>query len=300
AGELGLHLGLETASRVPRFDSPPSPARRGYLPVMVIGGSDYYDKTPAAAARFDALHATQTDDTTFYVEEARNREGPVLEVGCGTGRVTLAIAEAGVRVVGIDSSAHMLEVAVRKRNRAPEEVRKRIDLVRADMRRFAFRRAFAQVFMPYRVFQSMLIIPDQLAALAAIRLALVSHGRLVFNVFDPRVDLMAGDHHEPLPVQDSGREYSDERGRVRERFTARYDLPAQLVDVTFIYERLDDAGAVVEREFEPLRLRYFYRFEIEHLLQRAGYEVEALYGGWEREPFDRNGQEMIWTVRRSD
>jgi ubiquinone/menaquinone biosynthesis C-methylase UbiE len=78
---------------------------------VVIGGSDYYDKTPAAAARYDALHATQIEDTAFYVGEAQNHGAPVLEIGCGTGRVTLAIAEAGVRVVGIDSSAHMLEVA---------------------------------------------------------------------------------------------------------------------------------------------------------------------------------------------
>lgn len=267
---------------------------------MVIGGSNYYDKTPTAAARYDALHATQTEDTAFYVEEARNHGAPVLEIGCGTGRVTLAIAEAGVRVVGIDSSAHMLEVAASKRGRVPEEVQKRIALVRGDMRSFAFRRTFAQVLMPYRVFQSMLEVTDQLAALAAIRSALAPRGRLVFNVFDPRIDLLAGDSHDPLPVQDSGRDYRDDRGLVRERFTVRYDLPAQLLDVTFIYERLDDAGAVVAREFEPLRLRYFHRFEIEHLLHRAGYVVEALYGGWERKPFDRNGQEMVWTARRSD
>jgi SAM-dependent methyltransferase len=267
---------------------------------VVIGGSDYYDKTPAAAARYDALHATQTEDTAFYVEEARNHGGPVLEVGCGTGRVTLAIAEAGVRVVGIDSSAHMLEVAASKRSRMPDDVGKRIALVRGDMRWFAFQRTFAQVLMPYRVFQSMLEVADQLEALAAIRSVLAPKGRLVFNVFDPRVDLLAGDDRDPLPAQDSGREYSDDRGLVRERFTVRYDLPAQLLDVTFIYERLDDAGAVVAREFEPLRLRYFHRFEIEHLLHRAGYEIEALYGGWEREVFDRNGQEMIWIARRSD
>jgi SAM-dependent methyltransferase len=266
---------------------------------MALGGSDYYDKTPAAAERYDALHATQTEDTAFYVEEARNG-GPVLEIGCGTGRVTLAIAEAGVRVVGIDSSTHMLRVAARKRRRAPEEIRARIDLVRADMRRFAFRRAFAQVFMPFRVLQSMLEVPDQLAALAAIRSALALDGRLVFNVFDPRIDLLSRGGDDPLPLQDSGRTYAYERGEVRERFTVRYDLPAQLLDVTFVYERLDEAGVVVAREFEPLRLRYFHRFEIEHLLHRAGYEVEALYGGWKKGPFERNGLEMIWIARRSD
>lgn len=265
-----------------------------------IVGSHYYDNTPAAATRYDALHATQIEDVAFYAEEARHYGGPVLEVGCGTGRVTMAIAEVGVRVFGIDSSAHMLAVAASKRSGAPEEIRGRIDLVRADMRWFAFRRTFAQVFMPFRVLQSMLEVPDQLAALAAIRSALALDGRLVFNVFDPRIDLLSLRGDDPLPLQDSGRTYDDGRGEVRERFTVRYDLPAQLLDVTFVYERLGGAGAVVAREFEPLRLRYFHRFEIEHLLHRAGYEVEALYGGWKKEPFERNGQEMIWTARRSD
>jgi hypothetical protein len=72
----------------------------------------------------------------------------------------------------------------------------------------------------------------------------------------------------------------------------------QLLDLTFLYERAAP-GDLVEREIEPLRLRYFHRFEIEHLLARAGYEVEALYGDWDRGPFVENGQEMIWVARRA-
>lgn len=257
----------------------------------------YYDRTPAAAVRYDRLHAAQVDDVRFYVEEARREPGPVLEAGCGTGRITLPIAEAGARIVGLDRSPYMLAVAEAKRRAAPAEVRSRSVFVRADLRRFAFRRPFAQAFLPFRVFQALLTVPDQLAALASIRAALRPRGRLVFNVFDPRADLLA-DGGSPGRVRESGRGYEDTGAPVRERFVARYDLVEQLLDLTFLYEREATVDGV-EREFEPLRLRYFHRFEIEHLLARAGYEVEALYGDWDRGPFVENGQEMIWVARRT-
>jgi SAM-dependent methyltransferase len=260
-------------------------------------GDSYYDQTPAAAARYDRLHAGQLHDVRFYVEEARREPGPILEAGCGTGRITLSIAEAGVGAVGLDRSPHMLAVAEAKRRAAPAPVRSRCAFVRADLRRFAFRHPFAQVFLPFRVFQALLTVEDQLAALASIRGALGPGGRLVFNVFDPRADLLAGDG-APGRVRESGREYEDSGTRVRERYVARYDRVEQLLDLTFLYEREAPANGA-ERVFEPLRLRYFHRFEIEHLLARAGYEVEALYGDWQRGPFVENGQEMIWVARRA-
>jgi hypothetical protein len=116
-------------------------------------------------------------------------------------------------------------------------------------------------------------------------------------VFDPRADLLA-DGGAVERVRESGRRYEDAGTRVRERFVARYDLVEQILDLTFLYERETPNGAV-ERAFEPVRLRYFHRFEIEHLLGRAGYEVEALYGDWQRGPFVENGQEMIWVARRT-
>jgi SAM-dependent methyltransferase len=258
-------------------------------------GDRYRD--PAAAARYDQLLADQLDDVRFYVEEAGRESGPVLEAGCGTGRVTLPIAQAGVRAVGLDLSAPMLEIAEAKRRAAPPEVAARCAFVRADLRRFAVRRPFAQAFLPFRVFQALLTVPDQLAALASIRAALRPRGRLVFNVLDPRPNPL-DDGRDPGPVRDTGRGYEAGGDRVRERLAVRFAPVEQRLDLTFIYERETPDGAV-EREFEPVRLRYFHRFEIEHLLARAGYEVEALYGDWDRGPFVANGQEMIWVARRT-
>ncbi|HET6363126.1 MAG TPA: class I SAM-dependent methyltransferase [Gemmatimonadota bacterium] len=265
----------------------------------------------SAAERYDALHADRTSDVAFYAREAAAAGGPVLEVGCGTGRVSLAIAAAGVDVTGLDRDHALLFRAGQKRV-APLEVgpagaatqpgsraaRGRLALVCADMRAYSFRRPFAAVLMPFRVFQSMLTVPDQLAALAAAYAALAPGGRLVLDLFDPRLDVLAEAAEGPAPLAETGRSFEDARGPWRERVAARYDLESQIVDLTYVYEREVEGGRVTERSFERLRVRYFTRWEFEHLLARAGYEVEALYGGWDGGPPTPEGEDMIWIARK--
>jgi SAM-dependent methyltransferase len=221
-------------------------------------------------------------------------------VGAGTGRVALAVAAAGARVVGLEPDAAYLAVAAAKRAAAPPGVRARLGLVRADMRACAFRRPFDRVLLPFRVFQAMLTVSDQLAALEAIRGALADDGRLVLDLFDPRLDVLAEAAEGPAALAETGRGYSDARGEWRERVAARYDLDAQIVDLTYVYERSAPGGGVAERSFERLRVRYFTRWEFEHLLARAGYEVEALYGGWGGESPDVEGEDMIWIARKAE
>jgi hypothetical protein len=168
------------------------------------------------------------------------------------------------------------------------------------MRAYAFRRPFDRVLLPFRVFQAMLTVPDQLAALAAARGALADDGRLVLDLFDPRLDVLAEAAEGPAALAETGRAYSDARGEWRERVAARYDLDAQIVDLTYVYERSAAGGGVAERSFERLRVRYFTRWEFEHLLARAGYEVEALYGGWGGESTDVEGEDMIWIARKAE
>jgi SAM-dependent methyltransferase len=257
------------------------------------------DSATEAALRYDALHAERTADVAFYAREAGRTGLRVLEVGAGTGRVALAVAAAGARVVALEPDAASLAVAAAKRAAAAPDVRARMRLVRGDMRAYGFRRPFDRVLFPFRVFQSMLTVPDQLAALEAARGALADDGRLVLDLFDPRLDVLAEAAEGPAALAETGRGYSDGRGEWRERVAARYDLDSQVVDLTYVYERSAPGGGVAERSFERLRVRYFTRWEFEHLLARAGYEVEALYAGWGGESPDVGGEDMIWIARKA-
>jgi ubiquinone/menaquinone biosynthesis C-methylase UbiE len=237
-------------------------------------------------------------DVEFYVAEAQKAGSPVLELGCGTGRITFPIAQAGVSIVGLDLSPSMLEVARRKLAALDLEVQSRVKLVAGDMRDFSFDQRFNLIIIPYRAFMYMYTVEDQRQALTCIREHLTANGRLIFNIFDPRLDIIVG-HFSPLGAafkMVSEFIHPETGRRVVVWDTRQYDPETQMIIQYFIFEDLDESGVVVSKRYVPLNLRYFYRFEMQHLLELCGYRLEALYGDFQRGPF-RYGGEQIWVAR---
>ena len=240
---------------------------------------------------YDAVYSYVTDDIPFYVDEALSCGGPVLELGCGTGRVTLPIARAGVEVTGLDSSPGMLDVAGRKLAKTPDAP---VTLVHGDMREFSLGRRFALVIIPFRGFLSLLTVEDQMSALACIKRHLLPGGRLVFNVFQPDLNMLVqpGDgayHLRDVNDPESGR-------RLVIWHQSSCDNHNQIIYARLIVDELDESGAAVGRFYRDFRLRYGHRWEIHHLLTAAGYEVVDLYGDFDRSPSDEEGEEMVWTA----
>lgn len=258
---------------------------------------DHYADAGFDAVRYDAIHAGQTRDVAFYVGEASRACGPVLEVGCGTGRVTFPIATAGVPVTGLDLSAPMLEIAARKKRGAPPAIRERIDFVRADARAFAFRQRFSRVFAPFRSLQAFLTVHDQLAALRSARDVLGPEGRLVFDIFTPDPESVAAASETASPLEETGRSFVDGRVETVERASVGFDPAGQVAELEYAYERWDDGGGLLDRSFETFRIRWFHRYELEHLLARAGFAVETVWSGWERGPLGGVGEDEVWVAR---
>src|SRR5687768_15985173 len=130
-------------------------------------------------------------DVAFFVEAAVVAGGPVLEVGCGTGRILIPTARAGVDVTGVDLSPRMLDVCRRRLDGEPEQVRRRARLVQADMRRFDLEQRFTLVTMPFRPFQHLLTVEHQLTCLANVRAHLADAGTLIVDLFNPSLDMLA-------------------------------------------------------------------------------------------------------------
>jgi len=254
-------------------------------------------RDPRTAARYDALHRGQVEDVAFYVEEAMRGEGAVLELGCGTGRVALAIAEAGIPVIGLDRDPAMVEAAEAKRRAAAGAARRCARFVRADMRAFAFRRRFARIVAPFRSFQTLLTVPDQLAALSCARESLRPDGRLVFDVFTPDAGSVAAASEAPSPLGRTGRSFRDDTGETVEQVSVRFDPATQTADLVYAYDRKADGASRTERECETMRVRWFHRYEMEHLLARAGFAVETAWGGWGRSPLQVVGEDVVWVAR---
>jgi SAM-dependent methyltransferase len=237
--------------------------------------ADLYDYFPAYRQR---------QDVGFFVEAARQSGGPVLEVGCGTGRVLLPTARAGIEITGLDLSMPMLGVCQKRLAEEPEEVRARVQLVQGDMCAFAIDRTFRLATIPFRPFQHLLTVEDQLACLSRIHNHLERGGRLILDIFNPMI--------ESLSRQNLGEEISegpdftmpDGRQVVRYYRVISRDLFNQINHIELIYYVTHPDGRK-ERLVHAFPMRWLYRFEAEHLLKRTGFNVEHLYADYDKSPF---------------
>ncbi len=220
---------------------------------------------------------------------------PVLEPTCGTGRLAIPIGRQGIRVVGLDVSAAMLALAQEKSTRLQT-----VRWVEGDMRSFELPERFALAYIPYRSFQHLLTTEDQLSCLRCIHDHLVPSGRLAFNVFNPNIVGMGqwlGAKRGSLERQ---RDFQHPRSghTVLAWQTNELSQANQVWSITYLDEELDDDGAVISRIYSSLKLRETSRFEMEHLLARVGFEVEALYGDYSGGEFGDSSPEMVWVARR--
>jgi SAM-dependent methyltransferase len=250
--------------------------------------ADYYDESPVVSGRLQ--------DVAFYRDAARDFGDPILELGCGTGRITMALAEAGKRITGLDLSERMLERAVKKRAVLRVEARERVQLVQGDMTRFDLGETFRLVIIPFRPFQHLLEVQQQVDCLECVRKHLAPGGRLILDVFQTDAERMHDPvHMRELPVT----EYKTADGRqvrISERVAA-FHRAEQRNDVEMIFSITHRDGRQ-ERLVFAWPLRYFFRYEVEHLLARCAFRVTALYGNFDRSVLADSSPEMIFVAER--
>ena len=255
------------------------------------------------ALRYDAAVPVQPGEIEFYLALARDAEAKglrTLEIACGSGRVAIPLARQGVRVVGLDNSPAMLTRA-REKSAGLDTV----EWAEGDMRAFDLGEMFGLVTIPVGSFQLLPTTEDQLSCLQCIHRHLTPGGRLAFELDNPSIVAMA----EWL---------TEKRGTLQRRPQRDYRHPVTGNQVYSwgsvdyhpseqksigwgVTEEVDEEGVVVRRTYgQPMELHYFYRFEVEHLLARCGFEVEALYGDLHKGEFRGNSPSMIWVARRRE
>lgn len=223
---------------------------------------------------YDPWSRSVTEDIGFYVEEALGAGGPVVELAVGTGRIAVPVAQAGVRVIGVDQSQAMLEHArALARARGVEPL---LDLRVGDLCSPPVRERVPLVTCPFRSLLHLRDDGERLQALRAVRALLLDGGRLVFDVFAPSAEDI---------VETDGRWLEREPG-IFER--ADWDEPERRL-------QLSVRGAGAEAQ---MSLHWLSSTEWRHLLGEAGLEVIDLYGWFDRRPYD-GGEDMIWVCRRA-
>jgi SAM-dependent methyltransferase len=229
----------------------------------------------AIARLYDPWSRSVVEDVAFYVDEARRAGGPVVELGVGTGRIAIPTAAAGVRVIGVDSSAKMLEVCREQGELAG--VAHLLDLRLGDLREPPVSERVALATCPFRAYLHLHTHEERLRALRAARELLVPGGRLVFDVFAPGDDDIRSTHARWLEREPGIWERAD------------WDRDARTLTLS-----VRDANTET-----TMALAWLAPEEWNSLLLEAEFEVEALYGWFDGKPY-RGGEDQVWVARRPE
>ncbi|HMK91498.1 MAG TPA: class I SAM-dependent methyltransferase [Thermoleophilia bacterium] len=258
--------------------------------------------TAELAELYDVVYADRDDLGFWQALAAGAGEGQLLELACGTGRILVPLARAGHEITGLDLSAHMLDRCRVKLAAEADEVRERVRLVQADLTSFDLGRRFALVTSPFRGFQHLRTVEQQLACLGRCHAHLRPGGKLVLDLFNPDPALLyAHDDGEPRDGEDTAETVAWTEGRsVRWWGTVvDYRRSLQTNECEMTYE-IGAPGAAAYRLTEQFPMRYLFRYELEHLLSRAGFRVVALYGDYDRSPFADDSPELIAVAEAVD
>ena len=239
-------------------------------------------------------------DLPLYLELAAAEGGRVLELACGSGRVLVPLAAAGHDVVGVDASPHMLALARAKLAAAGPAVAARARLAQGDMRSFALDgndgAPFDLAIIAVKSFAYLLDPADQLAALSRAAAYLRPGGLLALDLLHPSPAWLLeppGSLRQDLVQHVPGQGVTVARTEA----VVSTDLARQVRVIRSAYEVVAADGSLTKR-FVEWPFRYTYRFEAEHLLARAGFRVEAVYGGYQREPFTSESRVLLLLARR--
>ena len=237
-------------------------------------------------------------DAEFYTELARETGGPVLELGCGAGRLLAPLANAGFEITGLDMSPAMLAAAAVRIAKERGAVRRRIATVLGDMSDFRLETKFAFAFIAFRSFMMLTEQDAQRRCLERVRDHLLPGGLLAIDIFDPKLDRMVPDVEDVGWTSMGAIPHPTSLNLVSVEVAGRSnDVIRQVFEETWRFTERDREGNQLRREEEILRMRWTYRYEMRYLLELAGFEVLAEYSDYDKSPPDY-GREQIWVARR--
>jgi ubiquinone/menaquinone biosynthesis C-methylase UbiE len=249
---------------------------------------------------YDLEHLGDSEDVEFYVSLVRRLQPrKVLELGCGTGRITLPLAEQGAQlafdVTGLDSQAEMLETAKQRLLEAPPKVRERLRLIQGDMRTWQSESAFDLIVIPCSSISHLLTLQDQLTVWNQCRRNLRPGGRFVVEITMPNMATFADSFNvPPRALVEIDVDKSDESDGVRfiRRKTSRYLSHEQCAQTRFLYEKYQN-GRAIDGYIDDFAGHVFFPRELQLLFLHTGFEVEQTLGDYRGRPLKPNSPLII-------
>ncbi len=234
----------------------------------------------------DGRHYDQLFDTgvaPFWISQAKKYGESILELACGTGRITIALAQAGFSVTGIDNAEGMLKEARRK----SKEAGIKIEWFKADMRNFRLDKKFSLIILPANTLCHLLDLGDFEACLSAVRKHLVPNGRFIIEVFVPKIELLINRLGERYPFS----EYDDPDGRGKIIVTESYEYESDTQ-----IKRIETYHSIPGEELEiqgELNMRMYFPQELDALMKYNGFMIEYKYGSDDQTIFDTESEKQL-------
>ncbi|MGB9721508.1 MAG: class I SAM-dependent methyltransferase [bacterium] len=247
-------------------------------------------------ARFyDYENEGYNKDISFYLEYAKRCGGDVLELGCGTGRILIPLARAGIKITGLDISEEMLKRAQKKISQLEKSSQANVEVVHGDMRSFKFSKRFSLIFSAFRSFQSLLNKEEQDSCLEHAYQHLEENGFFILDLFAPRHDILAKVNRTIY----MGKFYDQENDVYVYRWAEDfYDLAMQTLREDRFYEWTDNDGQF-HLEVWSFELAYLFRYEMELLLEKHGFKkIEDVFGDFDKSPYNYYSGEQIFVARK--
>jgi SAM-dependent methyltransferase len=236
---------------------------------------------------YDQLFLNEQEDFLFWISLAEKYGKSILELACGTGRITIALAKAGFKVTGIDYADGMFKEAREKSTKAGVEV----EWVKGDMRDFSIGKKFSLIFLATNALCHLLTLDDFEACMSTVRNHLAPNGRFVISLFVPRNELLINNPEERFPFS----EYEDPEGRGRIVVTESYEYEADTqIKRIKTYHSIPGEEAEIEGE---LNLRMYFPQELDALLKYNGFVIENKYGNEDRRKFDKDSEIQLIVCR---
>lgn len=241
---------------------------------------------------YDLLHAG-APEADAYIALARERGGPLLELGCGTGRLVVPIARASCEVWGLDLHGDMLDVCRRKLEQEAPQVRARVTLVDGDARNFDLGRTFPMITAPCNFFDVLLGADDLARTLRCVARHLEADGLFVVDSSAPDLPEMVRAHGQ----EQSGEFTHPESGhRLVSHFTPRFDFVRQIETDEIVLEEIEGDG-VLRRARTTMTVTWHHPRELEGALVAAGLEVLGVYGSVDQKPLRPSGGDVVLLAR---
>lgn len=248
--------------------------------------TQFYD---TIARYYDAENSEMTDDLPLYSALAEIYGDPILDVGCGTGRVMLHLAQEGYRCVGVDTSAFMVERGQRK-SASLGEASELIQFEVGDILNHKPTESYQLILLPYHLFMHFRDQATQLKVLAKLAEILAEDGILVFDL--PNAGEVFATQDDDAIRFDRSFVEPETGHMVMQQSVSQLDRVTQELFITWIYDEIT-ADSTLKRTLANLVLRYVFYSELQLLLAANGLEIREVYGDYDEGPFEDGCPRMI-------